>query len=227
LKTTLHEDRHQVTLSPANSPADASVIWMHGLGADGHDFVPLIPELGLPAEAAIRFIFPHARVRPVSINGGMSMRAWYDIRGISRDVDEDEAGLRESAASVERLIRREREDGVAAARILLAGFSQGGAMALYTALRHAERLGGIIALSTYLPARAQLAAEAAAANRDVPILMCHGTGDPVVPYDFGRQSRDALLGLGYAVEWKSYPMAHQLCAEEIGVIAAWLRARLA
>jgi phospholipase/carboxylesterase len=227
MKTTLTETEDAVILSPAARAADAAVIWMHGLGADGHDFVPLIPELGLPAQAAIRFVFPHAAVRPVTINNGYSMRAWYDITSLTAGGRDDEPGIRESAQRVEAYIARERIAGVAAGRIVLAGFSQGGAMALYTGLRHDESLGGILALSTYLPLQAQLAAEASAANRRVPILMCHGTRDPVVTHAFGAASRDALQDRGYDVDWREYPMEHTLCPAEVGDIAAWIRTRLA
>lgn len=227
MKTTLTETEDAVILSPATGPATAAVIWLHGLGADGHDFVPLVPELRLPLSAAVRFVFPHAGVRPVTINGGYSMRAWYDITALTAAGRDDEDGIRGSAQRVEAYIARERIAGIAAERVLLAGFSQGGALALYTGLRHDEPLGGILALSTYLPLRAQLAAEAAAANRRVPILMCHGTRDPVVSHALGTASRDALLAAGHAVDWREYPMEHSLCPAEIGDIAAWLRARLA
>lgn len=227
MKTTLTETEDAVILSPAARPADAAVIWLHGLGADGHDFLPLVPELGLPADAAIRFVFPHATVRPVTINNGYSMRAWYDITSLTADGRDDEPGIRESAQRVLAYIARERIAGVAADRILLAGFSQGGAMALYAGLRHDETLGGILALSTYLPLTARLPAEASAANRRVPILMCHGTRDPVVTHAFGASSRDVLLGQGYAVDWREYPMEHSVCAAEIADVAAFIKARLA
>lgn len=226
MKTQLLETDDAVILSPAARPATAAVLWLHGLGADGHDFVPLIPELRLPAEAAIRFVFPHADVRPVTINAGYSMRAWYDIKSLTPEGRTDEEGIRESAQRLEAYITRERVQGIAAERIVLAGFSQGGAVALYTGLRHDEPLGGILALSTYLPLREQLAAEASPANRRVPILMCHGTRDTVIQPDFGAGSRDVLLAAGYAVDWRDYPMEHSLCPAEVKDIAAWLRARL-
>jgi phospholipase/carboxylesterase len=226
MKSTLTETEDAVILSPAAGPATAAVIWMHGLGADGHDFVPLIPELRLPPTAAIRFVFPHAAVRPVTFNAGYSMRAWYDIKSLDASGRDDEEGIRESAQRILAYVTRERIHGVSAERIVLAGFSQGGAMALYTGLRHDEPLGGILALSTYLPLRAQLAAEASAANRRVPILMCHGTRDPVVTHAVGAASRDALLVSGYAVDWREYPMEHSLCPAEIADIAVWLRTRL-
>lgn len=205
----------------------ASVIWLHGLGADGHDFVPIVPQLRLPPAAAVRFIFPHAPVRPVTLNGGLPMRAWYDIRELSTAGRQDDAGTRASAARVDQLVRREIERGVAPARIVIAGFSQGGAVALHAALRHPVRLAGVMALSTYLPLHESVASEASAANRDVPILMCHGLYDPVLPLGLGEASRDVLLRLAYPVEWKTYPMQHEVCRAEIGDISAWLTARLA
>ena len=221
----LEESADAVVLAPA-APATAAVIWLHGLGADGHDFVPIVRELRLPAEPAVRFVFPHAPVRPVTINNGMRMRAWYDIRELSASGAADEAGIRDSAAILVRFIQRERDVGVAANRIVIAGFSQGGAIALHQALRHPERLAGVMALSTYLPLRASLAAEAAQANRDLPILMCHGQFDPVLPMKLGTSSRDLLQAAGYAVEWKEYAMQHQVCMEEVQDIASWLGARL-
>jgi len=204
----------------------ASVIWLHGLGADGSDFEPIVGELALPARP-IRFVFPHAPMRPVTINGGMVMRAWYDILGNDVAGREDAAGVRESQREVEALIARERERGAAAGRIVLAGFSQGGAIALQTALRHPERLAGVMALSTYVPIADSLAAEAHAANRATPVFMAHGVHDPIVPAALGRRSRDLLASLGYAVEWHEYAMPHAVCAEEIGHVGAWLRGVLA
>jgi phospholipase/carboxylesterase len=197
----------------------ASIIWLHGLGADGHDFEPIVPELGLPKSTAVRFIFPHAPVRPVTINGGARMRAWYDV---TPDGQQDAGGIRVSQAHVEALIAREHTRGIAAGAIVLAGFSQGGAMALQTGLRHAERLAGILALSAYLPLPDTLAHEASAANRDLPIFMAHGTQDPVIPLSWAKRSRDLLVGLGYAAEWHEYPMPHSVCAEEIADIGHWL-----
>lgn len=212
----------RVVLEPGAGVApDACVIWLHGLGADGYDFVPIVPELRLPENCVPRFVFPHAPIQPVTLNGGMRMRAWYDILGLTAAAVEDETGIRQSAALVEHLISRERESGVAAGRIVIAGFSQGGAIALHTALRHAEPLAGVLALSTYLPLRAAVA-EALSANRRVPILMCHGLYDPVLPIEAAERSRDLLRSNGYAVEWKSYPMQHQVCAEEIADISEWL-----
>lgn len=226
MKTTYTETDDAVVLSPEGRPADAAVIWLHGLGADGHDFVPLVPELRLPPGAAIRFVFPHAQVRPVTINNGYSMRAWYDITSLTAAGRDDEVGIRESAQRILAYITRERIAGIASERIVLAGFSQGGAVALYTGLRHDEPLGGILALSTYLPLTAQLSAEAHPANRRVPILMCHGTRDPVVTHAIGSASRDAMTAQGYDVDWREYPMEHSLCPPEIADLTAWLKARL-
>src|SRR5256885_9371858 len=198
----------------------ASVIWLHGLGADGKDFAPIVPELRLP-KAAIRFVFPHAPVRPVTINGGMRMRAWYDITdGANRR--EDERGVRASQVLIEALIGREKERGTKAGRLVLAGFSQGGAIALHTGLRHPERLAGIMALATYLPVREKLLPEASAANRDVPILMAHGTYDPIIPPDLAEQSRALLQSLGYPVEWRRYSLAPSLCPAGLPPLRPWL-----
>jgi phospholipase/carboxylesterase len=200
---------------------ERSVIWLHGLGADGNDFVPIVPELDLP-DAAIRFVFPHAPMQAVTINAGMVMRAWYDISdaAIRR---EDETGVRASQALVEALIEREKGRGTPASRLVLAGFSQGGAIALQTGLRHAEHIAGIMALSCYLPLADKFAAEAAPANRDVPVFMAHGTHDPIVALERATRSRDALVRLGYPVEWHEYGMPHSVCPEEITAISGWLR----
>lgn len=203
--------------------ATASVIWLHGLGADGNDFVPVAPALELPPSLAVRFVFPHAPMRAVTINAGMRMRAWYDILGIDRAMREDGAGVRESQVQLEALIQKEKDGGIPASRIVLAGFSQGGAIALQAGLRHAEKLAGIMALSTYLPLRDSLAGEAAAANCDVPIFMAHGTLDYMLPLQLGELSRDQLKGAGYPVEWHQYEMAHQVCPEEIRDIGTWLQ----
>jgi phospholipase/carboxylesterase len=210
-----------IEIETAESPG-ASVIWMHGLGADGHDFVDVVPELGLPARPGVRFVFPHAPMRPVTINGGYVMRAWYDIRDDGGVRREDAAGVRASQKAIEALIAREKERGVPAAAIVLAGFSQGGAMALHTALRHPERLAGVMALSCSLPLAEALAAEAAPANRDVPIFMAHGTHDPMIPMARALRARETLAGLGYRLEWREYPMPHSVCLEEIRDISAWL-----
>jgi len=214
-----------VEIETAPNPQHA-VIWLHGLGADGHDFEPIVPELVDRSWPALRFVFPHAPVRPVTVNGGMPMRAWYDISGMEIAQKQDETGMRASIVQLEELIERERTRGVAGANIVLAGFSQGGAIVLAAGVRHAQALAGIIALSTYLPLAEKTAAEAAAANRAIPIFMGHGTVDPIVPYRLGEISRDALQHLGYAPEWHGYPMAHQVCADEIADLRHWLGARL-
>ncbi len=198
----------------------ASIIWLHGLGADGNDFATIVPELRLP-KTAIRFVFPHAPVRPVTINGGMRMRAWYDITD-GADRREDERGVRASQVLIEALIGREEERGTAAGRLVLAGFSQGGAIALHTGLRHLERIAGVMALSTYVPVGEKLAAEANTANRDVPIFMAHGSDDPIIPLGRAEQSRRLLQSLGYSVEWREYRMPHSVCPEELADIGAWL-----
>jgi phospholipase/carboxylesterase len=199
----------------------AAVIWLHGLGADGHDFEPIVPELGLPASLPVRFIFPNAPQRPVTINMGMRMRAWYDILQMGGG-PEDEAGIRESQGAIGQLISNQVEQGIPADRIVLAGFSQGGAIVLQTALRHPVRLAGVMALSTYLPLAAKLETERSAANRDLPVFMAHGLHDPMIGIDRAARSRDALVALGYPVEWRDYPMPHSVCPEEIGDIAAFL-----
>jgi len=200
----------------------ASMIVLHGLGADGNDFVPICEQLELSAVGPVRFVFPHAPTRPVTINGGYVMRAWYDILGAELDKREDEAGLRESLAAVQALIARERARGIDASRIVLAGFSQGCAITLLTGLRHDERLAGLVGLSGYLPLAANTAAERASANRDVPIFMAHGRYDSVIPIDRAIASRDALSALGHPVEWHEYPMQHSVCMEEIADLNAWL-----
>jgi phospholipase/carboxylesterase len=205
----------------------AAVIWLHGLGADGHDFEPIVPELDLPDTPAVRFVFPHAPMRAVTINGGAVMRAWYDVYTVDGVRREDDAGVRASQAAVEELVAAERARGIAASRIVLAGFSQGGAIALHTALRHSERLAGIMALSTYLPLAATLAAEAHPANRAVPIFMAHGRHDPLIAVERAAMSRRQLESAGYTVEWREYPMEHSVCAAEVDDIATWLRRVLA
>lgn len=199
-----------------------SVIWLHGLGADGHDFAPIVPELVAPEWPGLRFVFPHAPVRPVTLNGGMPMRAWYDIVGVDLTSRQDETGMRASISAVEGLIARENERGVPDERIVLAGFSQGGAIALAGGLRHKRRLAGVIALSTYLPMQESFAHECSEANAATPIFWGHGTGDPIVPLTRGVQSRDVLQSLGYRVDWHTYPMPHSVCAEEIADMRQWL-----
>jgi len=201
---------------------DASVIWLHGLGADGNDFVPLVPELQLPDTLGVRFIFPHAPHRPVTCNGGYVMRAWYDIYSLENTRREDRDGMVESQHLVETLIQQEIHRGINPDRIILMGFSQGGAIALYTGLRFSHRLGGIGALSTYLPFANQIADERHDANNNVPIFMAHGLYDPVVSMALGETSCQALKGLGYSVQWHSYPMEHSVCLEEITDISQWL-----
>lgn len=210
------------TIEVETGPAPrAAVIWLHGLGADGHDFEPIVPELRLPASKPVRFVFPNAPQRPVTINMGMRMRAWYDILQLGGG-PEDEAGIRASQAAIEGLIAAEVNRGVPRGKIVLAGFSQGGAIVLQTALRHPERLAGVMALSTYLPLQEKLEKERAAANSDLPIFMAHGQYDNMIGIDRAMRSRDALLALGYPVEWRDYPMAHSVCPEEIADISAFL-----
>jgi phospholipase/carboxylesterase len=211
----------EIVLEPSHA-ATASVIWLHGLGADGHDFVPIVPELRLPPDAAIRFVFPHAAVRSVTINNGYEMRAWYDIKALALSGPEDDAGIRESDLRVRQYVSREIKSGIAAERIVIAGFSQGGAIALQTGLRYPERLAGIMALSTYLPLRGSLGAELSDHARTLPILMCHGRSDNVVPIVLGSMSRDVMLQNGVKVAWHEYPMQHEVSMPEIADISAWL-----
>jgi phospholipase/carboxylesterase len=210
-----------VEMQSAERPG-ASLIVLHGLGADGHDFVPIAQELDLSAVGGARFVFPHAPMRPVTMNGGFVMRAWYDIAGTPQARREDEAGLRESLALIEALIEQERERGVPASRIVLMGFSQGCAMTLLTGLRHGERLAGLVGLSGYLPLAASTDTERSVANADVPIFLAHGREDPMIGIDRALASRDALLALGYPVEWHDYPMPHSVCMEEIDDLNRWL-----
>ena len=200
----------------------ASVVILHGLGADGNDFVPVADEFDLSSVGPVRFIFPHGPTRPVTINGGHVMRAWYDILGTDIARREDEAGLRESQALVEELIASETARGIKASRIVLAGFSQGCAMTFMAGLRHKERLGGLLGMSGYLPLADKTAAELSAANADVPIFQAHGTGDPVIAIERAVASRDALRALGYTVDWHEYPMQHSVCAPEIAEMNRWL-----
>ena len=213
-----------VEIETGSEPA-GTVIWLHGLGADGHDFEPVVPELRLPDDLPLRFVFPHAPIRPVTINAGMRMRAWYDIVAIDRRARQDEEGIRESSAATVELIEREKERGIPAARIVLAGFSQGGAVAIHTALRSPERLAGLIALSTWMPLGESLAGEGSAANRDLPVFMAHGRQDPMVPVALGEQTREALAAAGYPLDWQTYDMPHAVCPAEIADISAWLQER--
>jgi len=207
----------------ARDDVRASVVWLHGLGADGHDFEAIVPELHLPRDAGVRFVFPHAPVRPITINGGMSMRGWYDLYGLGPGFPQDADGIAESRNRVEALLAREQERGVPAGRIVLAGFSQGGAVALHTGLRYPQRLAGLLALSTYVPLHDTLDAERSEANADLPIFMAHGRMDPVLPFEMGSRSHELLANLGYTVEWHEYPMQHQVCIEEIQAVATWLK----
>jgi phospholipase/carboxylesterase len=215
-----------IEFETGDSP-DASVIVLHGLGADGSDFVPVCEMLDLDEVGVVRFVFPHAPVRPVTLNNGYPMRAWYDIIGLGGTSREDEAGLRASRTAIEALLAREKARGIAASRIVLAGFSQGCAMALMVGLRHRERLAGVVGLSGYLPLASVCAAEHSEANRDVPIFLAHGRGDQVVPLSRGLASRDALRALGYRVDWHEYPMAHSVVPEEIADLNRWLLTVLA
>lgn len=199
-----------------------SVIWMHGLGADCWDFVPVVKELDLPEDLPLRFLFPQAPSRPITINNGHVMPGWYDIAMMELERKPDEKGVRDSQKLIDRLIAREIQRGVPADKIVLAGFSQGGAIALQAGLRHAESLAGVLALSTYLTLEETLAAERTIANARIPILMAHGTQDPVVPLALARASRAKLEAAGYDVEWREYPMPHSVCMEEIEDISAWL-----
>jgi phospholipase/carboxylesterase len=216
------ESESEVTLEPT-LPAIASVVLLHGLGADGWDFVPIVEALRLPDALPVRFVFPHAPLRPVTVNAGYVMRAWYDIKSFTPEGRADAAGLAESVGRVNGYLEQEAARGIPASRIVLAGFSQGGAVALSAGLRIRERLAGLLALSTYLPFPARLEVEKSAANADVPILMCHGRMDPVVPIAMGTEARDVLTAQGYAVEWHEYPMEHEVCAAELGETARWLR----
>lgn len=201
---------------------DAAIIWLHGLGADGHDFEPIVPELGLPAELNVRFVFPHAPSMPVTINGGYIMPAWYDIRHSDIGYEQDEKGIRESARSIQMLIEREQMRGIATGRIILAGFSQGGAMALHVGLHQGEPLAGILGLSCYLPLGEAAERELNEASRSTPVFMAYGTDDPIVPFALGDKSHRALESAGFDVEWHSYPMEHSVCHEEIIAIGRWI-----
>ncbi len=205
---------------------DGTVIWLHGLGADGHDFEPIVPELNLGDHANIRFVFPHAPLRPVTINGGMSMRAWYDVISLDRSGPQDEKGIRESAASLLQLIEREKERGVDPSRIVIAGFSQGGAIAMHTAMRFPDSLAGLMALSTWMPLASMIDHEVVenpeSQPRELPVLMVHGSFDPILPIAAGQHARGIMQQAGFTVQWHEYPMAHAVCADEIAEIRQWL-----
>jgi phospholipase/carboxylesterase len=228
MNTSHHIELREFVAGDNGSPPVASIIVLHGLGADGNDFVPIAQELDLTAVGPVRYVFPSAPVRPVTINGGYEMRAWYDIHppGPDGSRQEDEAGLREAQAIVQALLDREVERGVPSARTVLMGFSQGCAMTLLAGLRAPQRLAGLVALSGYLPLAAKTAVEASPANQGLPIFMAHGAFDEVVVPARGEASRDGLIALGYPVQWHRYPMAHEVCMEEIQALGEWLRERL-
>lgn len=215
-----------VEINPSEPPK-ATVIWLHGLGADGHDFEPIVPQLQSQLPIPTRFVFPHAPLRPITINGGYIMRAWYDIVAADLSRKEDTNGIRESTRQLDIIIQREINNGITAQHIVLAGFSQGGAIALHTGLRYPQRLAGILALSTYLPLAATVSTEAHPANRDIPVFMGHGSEDTIVPLPHALTSKRLLLELGYSVEWHAYTMPHSLCHEELDDIAMWLHRSLA
>jgi len=214
-----------VELAPPTE-AQFAVIWLHGLGANGHDFPPIVPELGLPADLPVRWIFPHARSIPVTVNGGMVMPAWYDIRGMDSNAPQDAEGVRRSSQELVRLIERENGRGVPSERIVLAGFSQGGAVATHTALRHPEPLAGLVALSTYAMLEDTIEAERHEANARLSVFQAHGTSDPMVIFERGEHLRDLLTGLGHDVEWHEYGMVHQVCLEEVQALGTWFAKRL-
>tara|TARA_R110000868_G_scaffold158036_3_gene385824 strand:- start:80514 stop:81167 length:654 start_codon:yes stop_codon:yes gene_type:complete len=215
-------DNTPIIVETNDNPTHA-VIWLHGLGADGHDFVPIVDTLQLH-DKAIRFVFPHAPVQAVTINGGAEMRAWYDILGLDRDSNQDEIGVRESEQLISTLIDEQIEAGIAAENISIAGFSQGGAMALHIGLRYPKKLAGIIALSTYLPLADHVETDRSDANQNIPIFMAHGFSDAVLPFSFAELSRDRLQDLGYTIDWHEYKMGHEVCGDEIGDLSSWLQA---
>jgi len=218
-------DEPAIEVETGSGPS-ASVIWLHGLGADGQDFEVIIPELRLPTQPVLRFVFPHAPYRPVTINGGYIMRAWYDIAMSERGLEQNLEHIRESKRILQGLIENEIQRGIACERIVLAGFSQGGAIALHTGLRHLSRLGGIVALSCYLPLAETLAHEVSPASSHIPVFMAHGRNDPIVPYARGHASAEALRKQGYQLEWHEYAMPHSVCMEEVRDVEAWLTRQL-
>jgi len=209
-----------------NGPVRAAVVWLHGLGDSGHGFAPIVPELRLPADAGIRFLFPHAPERPVTVNGGMRMRAWYDIKTMDLSNRADEAGVRGSAAAVQQLLDKLIADGLNSEQIVLAGFSQGGVIALHLLARLPYKLAGVMALSTYMCAPEKLAQEASAVNKATPVFIGHGSQDPVVPMAAGQQAFHALKNLGFNVSWQDYRMQHSVCAQEVADISSFLQRRL-
>ncbi len=221
----MNDKEKAVVLEPLGEHK-ASVIWLHGLGADGHDFEPVIPALQLPQDHGIKFIFPHAPERAVTINGGMVMRAWYDIKEMDLRKREDVDGIEESRKILESYIQKEKDAGIPADKILLAGFSQGGVIILHTGLRYPEPLAGLLALSTYLALPDTLATEADPANSKIPVFMAHGTMDPIIPIQQGKNSADQLTKAGYSVEWHDYPMQHAVSLEEIEDIGRWISTQL-
>lgn len=222
MESSQHDLLDCVELAPPGKHTH-SVIWLHGLGADGNDFPPIVPYLNLPQDHGVRFLFPHAPQIPVTINNGFVMRAWYDITAADLERKVDEEGVRSSASSVQAFIEAEHARGIPYERILLAGFSQGGAIALHLGLRFREKLGGIIALSTYLVLAEKLKEECHPSNKDIPIFQAHGTHDPMVLFTYGSASKDKLTDLGYSVQWKTYPMQHEVCPQEVFDIGEWLR----
>lgn len=213
----------ETVIQETSASITASVIWLHGLGADGHDFAGITSQLQLPTDLGIRFIFPHAPERPVTLNNGFIMRAWYDIYSLNNLHQEDQEGIQTSEQAIRRLIQQQLDAGISASRIILAGFSQGGALALHTGLRYPARLGGILGLSTYLPLISQFDPNRHAENRQIPIFLAHGEQDNVLPMALGIKTRDVLRQAGYSVEWHAYPMAHQVCLPEIADINRWLQ----
>lgn len=219
-------DTPPIVLETGDHPV-ASIIWLHGLGADGHDFEPIVPELELPDDLPVRFVFPNAPYRPVTLNGGYVMRAWYDIAIDARGFHQDAAHIRESEQYLRELVAQEQEQGTASRRIVLAGFSQGAAMALHTGLRYGEPLAGILALSMPIPLAERIPGEMHASNRQTPVFLAHGTDDPIVPYPMAENARRLLEQLGLPIEWHSYPMGHTVSMQEIDHIRAWLLRALA
>jgi len=223
-------NKNKIIETEINGTPSATVIWLHGLGADGSDFEPIVPQLEIPKILGLRFIFPHAPLRSITINGGMTMRGWYDVMSLNRDGAQDEEGIRQSTLILESLIERERKRGIESNRIIIAGFSQGGAIAIHTALRYPKKLGGLLALSTYLPLESSLKNEVVenerSQPRDLPIFLAHGQYDPVIPFDAGKKSGLILEEMGFPVSWNEYPMDHSVCQSEIKDIGLWISKNL-